>query len=447
MHSESESLDLLSNILKAAKSAGATAADAVFVGGESVSVSVLRGEVEDITRSEDAEIGLRAFVGDRNASVALSSFSAAAMTEAAKRAVAMAKAASADDYAGLASPDLLATDLTASLDLDDGRQFDLERVEREALRCEAATLAVDGVTQPAGAGAQAGRSSFAFATSTGFSGARTGSTYGHYAAVIAGEGGAMQRDYAQSSARHLADLEDAETVGRRAGERTVARLSPIPMTSGAMPVIFDKRVSATLLGHLVAAISGAAIARGSSFLEDPEAKLFAEGIDIIDDPTRVRGERSRTFDGEGLPTAKRKIVDGGRLTGWLVNVAAGKQLGLEPTGHAVRGTSGPPGVGTTNLHLAAGTTSRDDMLAAVDRGVLVTELIGQGVNGVTGDYSRGASGFLIEKGKIVGPVSEITVAGNLKSMFAALTPANDLEFRHATNAPTLRIDGMTVAGG
>ncbi len=446
MITQTEALAHLDAVLSAARKAGADACDAAFVGGESASVSVRLGEVEDITRSEDAEIGLRAFVGKSSASVALSDFAPAAIGEAAARVVAMARAASADDYAGLAPDDMLMSDTPPDLDSDDGGDVDVERLERTALACEDAARAVEGVTNSGGGGASASRATFAMATSAGFSGARTGTSYNVYASVIAGKGGDMQRDYAMSAARHLEDVEAAEEVGARAGTRTVARLNPVSVKSGPMTVLFDPRVSNSLLGHFSGAINGAAIARKSSFLSDPEEQLFADGVMIIDDPLRLRGQRSRGFDGEGLRTATRRLVDNGRLTGWLVNSAAGRQLGLTPTGHAVRGTSGPPSTGTTNLNMAPGTVTREDMIADVRSGVLITELIGQGVNMVTGDYSRGASGVLIENGELTRPVSGITIAGNLKAMFAALIPASDLVFRHATNAPTLRVEGMTVAG-
>ncbi|MGB7404405.1 MAG: TldD/PmbA family protein [Pacificimonas sp.] len=446
MISEHDALDTLDTVITAVRKAGADAADALFAGGESASVSVRLGEVEDITRSEDAEIGLRAFVGDRSASVSLSDFAPAAIEDAAARAVAMARAASADQYAGLAPEELLLTETPPDLDLDDEQDIDLERLECDALACEDAARAIEGVTNSGGGGASAGRSFAALATSHGVRAARTGSSHNIYASVIAGDGAEMQRDYAQGGARHYEECESAETVGTRAGERTVARLNPSKVKSGSMPVLFDPRVSGGLLGHLVAAINGAAIARGTSFLDDPEAQVFAKGIQIIDDPHRLRGRRSRPFDGEGLPTTHRALVEDGRLTGWLANSAAARQLGIQPTGHAVRGTSGPPGTGSSNLHLEPGDISRDDLITGVEHGILVTELIGQGVSTVTGDYSRGASGFLIEKGEITCAVSEITIAGNLKDMFAALVPADDLEFKHATNAPTVRIDGMTVAG-
>ena len=447
MLAEAQIFSQLDAVISAARRHGASAADAVFVGGESDSVSVLNGGVEDITRSENTEVGLRVFDGDRSATVALSDFAAAAVDEAAARAVAMARAATPDAYAGLAAPELLAQDMAPDLGADDGGAPDLEALEARALSCEAAALAVPGITNSGGGGAQSARSVFALATSHGFAAARTGTNHAVYASVIAGEGAGMQRDYAQSVARHDEDLEAAESVGARAGERTAARLDPVKPRSGAMPVLFDPRVSASLLGHLISAISGSAIARGASFLEDPEEELFASGIRIADDPLRRRGLRSRAFDGEGLATARRDIVADGRLTGWLMNCADARQLSLAPTGHAARGTSGPPGISTSNLHLEPGDLSREALIAEAGSGVLVTELIGQGVSTVTGDYSRGASGFLIENGELTRPVSEITVAGNLRSMFASLVPASDLEFRHATNAPTVRIDGMTVAGG
>jgi PmbA protein len=258
----------------------------------------------------------------------------------------------------------------------------------------------------------------------------------------------MQRDYAYHSARHRAALDSPEAIGRLAGERAVARLDPARIASGAMPVVFDPRVGSSLLGHLTGAIAGPGVARGTSFLRDAlGTAVFAPGVSVRDDPHRPRGLRSRPFDGEGLPVSPLSIVEDGVLQSWLLDSASARQLGLEPTGHATRGIGGGPGVGTSNLYMDAGRISREAMIAEIERGVLVTELIGHGVNGVTGDYSRGAAGFLIENGEIIRPVAEITIAGNLRQMFASLVPANDLEFRHGVNVPTIRIDGMTVAGG
>ena len=257
----------------------------------------------------------------------------------------------------------------------------------------------------------------------------------------------MQRDYAYHSARHFADLEDARAIGHRAGERAVARVNPGKLASGAMPVVYDPRVGTSLLGHLAGAITGAAIARKTSFLLGKRGeRIFAPGITVRDDPHRIRGLRSRAFDGEGLPTAPTDIIEDGVLTTWLLDSASARQLGEAPTGHAARGGSGAPGAGTSNLFLQAGGVSVQDLIGDIMLGVYVTELIGQGVNGVTGDYSRGASGFAIRNGKLAEPVAEITIAGNLADMFLHLTPADDLVFRRAMDVPTIRIDGMMIAG-
>jgi PmbA protein len=287
----------------------------------------------------------------------------------------------------------------------------------------------------------------ALATSTGFRGGKRSTSYGSSASVLAGEGGDMQRDYAWHSARHFADLEAPDTIGTRAGQRAVSRLNPIKLETAALPIVFDPRIGASLIGHLIGAITGSSITRGTSFLKDALGTLvFDSAITIIDDPLRRRGLRSRSFDGEGLPVAATRIIDNGVLGGWLLDAASARQLGLQPTGHAARGTSGPPGAGASNLHLEAGTVSPAALMADIKRGFYVTELIGMGVNGLTGDYSRGASGFLIENGEITVPVAEVTIAGNLVDMFKALIAADDLRFRHASNVPTLRIDGMTIAG-
>jgi len=267
------------------------------------------------------------------------------------------------------------------------------------------------------------------------------------ASVLAGEGTGMERDYDFSSAVHGADLRDPADVGRGAGERAVRRLGARKMPTAQVPVIYDSRVAGGLVRHLTGAINGAAIARGTSFLKDRMGdQVFANSIRIVDDPLRPRGLRSKPFDGEGIATRTKNLIEDGRLMTWLLDLASARQLGLETTGNAARGTGGPPGPAATNVYLAAGSLTPDALIADIDSGFYVTELIGMGVNGVTGDYSRGASGFWIEKGKISFPVSEMTVAGNLKQMFRALTPADDLVFRFGTDAPTVRIDGMTVAG-
>jgi PmbA protein len=305
---------------------------------------------------------------------------------------------------------------------------------------------VAGVTNSNGASASASASTLAIATSHGFVGATRATGYSNSASVVAGEGSGMQRDYGWHSSRHFDELEAPGEIGLRAANRAVARLNPVRVKPGVMPVLFDPRVATTLLGHLVAAISGSAITRQASFLLDAlGTQLFASGITIHDDPLRKRGLRSRAFDGEGLPVAPSELVSDGVLTTWLADSAAARQLGIAPTGHAVRGVSGAPGAGPSNLYLAAGQRSREEMIAGIEHGVLVTELIGQGVNGVTGDYSRGAAGFLIEKGEIGPAVAEITIASNLKAMFASLEPASDLRFRRGVDSPTLLVPEMTLA--
>jgi len=306
---------------------------------------------------------------------------------------------------------------------------------------------VEGVSNSQGASASAGRAVYALATSHGFAGAYSGSSYGVSASIIAGTGETMQRDYAYHSTRHDADLEAPEAVGRLAGERAVARLSPAKLATGAMPVVFDPRVAGSLLGHLAGAISGTAIARGTSFLKDKLGeRILPQGVMVVDDPHRRRGLRSKPFDGEGLPNRPRNIVEDGVLTSWILDLRSARQLGLKSTGHASRGTSSPPSPSPTNLYLTPGEMSPEELISGVPSGFYVTHLMGFGINGTTGDYSRGAAGFWIEKGELAYPVSEVTVAGNLLDMYLNLTPANDLEFRYGTDAPTLRVDGMTVAG-
>lgn len=436
-----------SALIDRARKAGADAADAVYSGDGSTSISVRLGKLEDVERSENEHIGLRVFVGKGSASIGSSDLADSALDELAARAVAMARAAPEDQYAGLAPEERLARDFPQDLDLVDAGEPDPVTLRAMALAAEDAARAVSGVTNSEGGGASSGRGVFALATSHGFAGAYETTSHGLSASVIAGEGADMQRDYAWRSARHLSDLLSPKEIGTLAGTRAVARLNPGKLGSGSMPVVFDPRVSGTLIGHLLGAIAGSSIARRSSFLLGKEdEQLFDPAIAIHDDPLIPRALRSRPFDGEGLPTAPRALVEGGRLTGWLMDTASARQLGKEPTGHASRGGNGAPGVSASNVHMAAGSLSPAELIADIRDGVLVTELIGQGVNAVTGDYSRGASGYRIVNGEIDGPVAEFTVAGNLIAMFAALVPANDLEMYRAVNAPTIRIDGMMIAG-
>ena len=436
------------DIVDRARKAGADAADAVVAADSSLDVSVRLGKLEDVGRSENAELGLRVFVGRRNASVSTSDLSDDSLNQLVERAVAMAREAPEDEWAGLAPQDRLLHGDAPMLDLDDGADVSPETLRDAALAAEDAARGVVGVTNSEGGGASASRSIWSIATSHGFSGAYAATAHGLSASVLAGEGGAMQRDYAHHAARRRAHLDAPEAIGRRAGERAVARVNPGRLASGPMTVVYDPRVGASLIGHLIGAIGGQSITRKTSFLLDAlGTRVFAEGIVIADDPHRPHGLRSRPFDGEGLPVSPTGIVEDGMLETWLLDSAAARQLGLEPTGHAARGIGGAPGVMTSNLYMAAGHVPPETLIADIASGVYVTELIGMGVNGVTGDYSRGAAGFRIEHGQITTPVAEFTIAGNLKDMFLALTPANDLVFRYGVNVPTIRVDSMTVASG
>ena len=442
-----EALDRAHNLVSQAIKAGADAADAVYVCDASTEVQVRLGQLEDVARSEGEDIGLRVFVGQRSATISSSNMNPDILAGLVTRAIDMAKEAPEDQYAGLAPQDRLLTGAVPDFDGDDGLDPDPALLRAAALECENAARAVAGVTNSEGAGASAGRSIFALATSHGFAGVKSGSGYGMSASVLSGDSDAKERDYDWRTTRHLADLDSPFNIGTRAGERAVKRLNPGTVKSGQMPVVFDPRVGGSFVGHLLGGIGGASIARKTSFLlESLGAQLFDSSISIVDDPHRMRGLGSRAFDGEGLPTARRSIIENGVLTGWLMESASARQLGLEPTGHASRGIGGAPGVSTSNVHMEGGSVSVSELIADIRHGIYVHELAGQGVNPVTGDYSRGAAGFLIINGEIAGAVSEFTIAGNLKDMFAAMTAANDLEFTRGTNVPTLRIDGMMIAG-
>jgi PmbA protein len=438
--------ETLEGLIRASRAAGADAADTLLVESVSASVSYRLGKLEDVERAESWDLGLRVFVGERIAFVSSTDLSPRALSELPERAVAMARLAPEDKYACLAPANRLAKDIPA-LDIEDPHEPSAEHLVEQARSVEGAAMAVPGITNSEGGGASYGRSAVVLATSEGFFGRYAATSHSLGVAVLAGEGTAMERDYDGVSARHLEDLDSAEAVGKRAGERTVARLNPRKVKSQPVPIMFDPRVSAGLVGHFAGAISGASIARGVSFLKDRmHTQVFAAGIAIVDDPHRLRGLRSKPFDGEGVKNGRMTLIEDGVLTTWLLDCASAKQLGLATTGHAARGTGGPPSPSSTNLYMEPGKLSPEDLIADIAEGLLVTELMGMGVNGVTGDYSRGASGFWIENGKIAYPVAGVTIAGNLKDMFLHLTPADDLVFRYGTNAPTLRVEGMTVAG-
>ncbi|MGE0060656.1 MAG: TldD/PmbA family protein [Xanthobacteraceae bacterium] len=439
-------IDRAARLVEDAKRAGADAADAIAVRAMSVSVQVRDGAVEESERSEGDDVGLRVFVGKRQAVVSTNDLTADGMRGLAERAVAMARVAPEDPYAGLADPALLAKDIP-DLDLSDPALPSVGDLERTARTAEGAMLGVKGVSKSGSASASAGVGGMVLATSHGFQGAYLGSRHSISAMAIAGEGTGMERDYDYSSTLHAADLDKPEAIGRSAGDRAVARLNPRKVATQKVPVVFDPRVAGTLVGHLAGAVNGASIARKSSFLRDKMgAKLFADGIRIVDDPLRKRGQRSRPFDAEGVAGRKLSIIDDGVLTTWLLDCATARELKLTTTGHAQRGVSSTPSPGATNLHLEPGKLSPDELIADISQGFYVTDLIGSGVNGVTGDYSRGASGFWIENGKRTYAVSEVTIAGHLLDIFRSLTPANDLVFKYGTNAPTVRIEGLTLAG-
>ena len=446
MASQDDSLDFLADLIAKARRAGADAADAVFVAGASISHARRLGKLEKLERAEGQDLGLRVFVGQRQAIVSSSDRSPTAVAELVARAVAMARVAPPDPFAGLADPAEIARELP-DLDLLDPVEPDAETLVERARAAEDAALAVPGITNSEGAEAGWGRTRVAIAASNGFAATYARSSHSVSASVIAGEGTTMQRDYDYSSVLHAADLEDPARIGKRAAERTLARMNPRKIETCKVPVVFDPRVSASFVGHLASAINGAAVARGTSFLKDAMGKrILPRGTTIVDDPFRRRGLASKPVDGEGIAPQRREIVADGVLTTWFLDLRTARQLKLRSTGHAARGTASPPGPAPTNLHLAPGSLSREDLIRSVGRGLYVDEFIGMGVNGVTGDYSRGCSGFWIESGELAFPVSEITVAGNLKDMFLALTPASDLTFKYGTNAPTLRIDGLTIAG-
>ncbi|WP_010217928.1 TldD/PmbA family protein [Sphingomonas sp. PAMC 26621] len=443
--------DRAAAIVTRATAAGADAADAVYAADMSLDISVRLGALEDVGRSESADLGLRVFVGKRSASVSTSDLSDDSIGALVERAVAMAREAPEDAWAGLAPKERLMHGAPPLLDLDDGGEASPESLREVALAAEDAARAVAGVTNSEGGSASASRSIWALATSHGFAAAYATSAYGLSASVLAGAtegGGEMVRDYAFSSARHRRALEAPEVIGTKAGERAVARVNPGRLASGPMSVVYDPRVGSSLLGHLMGAISGSAITRKTSFLlEALGTQVFSDGVTVLDDPHRPHGLRSRPFDGEGLPVSPTAIIEHGMLEAWLLDSASARQLGLEPTGHAARGVAGAPGVSPSNVHMVAGKVPVSTLIEDIANGVFVTELIGMGVNGVTGDYSRGAAGFRIVDGQIAGPVAEFTIAGNLRDMYRNLTPADDLEFRYGTNVPTLRVEGMTIASG
>lgn len=434
-------LSLAGEAVAHARKLGADAAHAVAADGRSTEISVLDGRIEKVEQAEARDISLKVYAGKSSASISGSVLTKDAIHRLAENALNMAKLAPPDPYAGVAEPEQLATHIP-ELDLAANDLPDPRTLEELAKRAEAAGLAVKGVTKSSGAGASRSETSVGIVISNGFAQGYRRTGVGVSMSAIAGEGLAMQRDYDYSSAVHYVDLRDPETIGRSAGERAVKRVDPRKVKSQSVPVIYDRRVASGLIGHLLAAINGAAIARGTSFLKERMGEqIFGPHISIIEDPHMLRGQGSRPFDGEGLACHRRKLIDDGVLTGWVLDLRSARQLGLAPTGQGSRG-----GPSTSNVFLPAGAQTPEEQIRSISQGLYVTELIGSSINNVTGDYSRGASGFWIENGELTYPVSEITIAGNLKDMFRTIQPASNLEFRSSVNAPNCLVEGLTIAG-
>ncbi len=446
MTDSSNMLNLLEDLLAKAKAKGADAADAVHIESQSLSVAQRLSNPEKLERSESADIGLRALVGKRQAIVSSSDIGIDALDELVERVVAMAKSVPEDLYCGIADPNQLATEIV-DVESCDPNEPTAETLVDWANRAEESARAIEGITNSEGAEAGWGRATVSVAATNGFAQTYSGSHYSLSASVLAGEGTAMERDYDYTGAVYADDLMTPEEIGTSAGEKAVKRLNPQKAETAEVPVIYDPRVSRGIVMHLTSAINGSSIARETSFLKDKMGEqVFSAGMTIYDDPHRARGLRSKPFDSEGVANKKRKIIEDGVLTTWIMDLRSSRQLGLETTGHASRGTGSPPSPSATNVYLESGSGSPAELMSDIKSGLYITELIGMGINGLTGDYSRGAAGFWIENGELTHPVSEITIAGNLKDMFKNLTAADDLEYRYGIDAPTLRIDGMTLAG-
>ncbi len=439
-------LNFLGDLVRAARAGGADEADAVDIDSRSLEAAVRLGKIEHVERSEQRKTGLRVLVGRRQAVVASADRrpeTAAALVE---RAVAMARAAPEDPWAGLAAPGLLAADWP-DLDLYDDDAPASDYLVRRASEAEAAALGVPGVSNSEGAGAGRSETHVALVSSNGFAGSYRRSGCGLSVSVLAGEGTAMEGGAEWTQAVHASDLEEPEIIGRQAGERAVRRLGAVKPETAAMPVVFEQRLAGRLIGALAGAINGAAVARGTSFLKDAMGEaVLKNGMTLVDDPGRRRGIASRPFDAEGLPCARRAPVEDGVLRSWLLDLRSARQLGLPPAGNAVRSAGGAPGPAASNLYLAPGPLPPEALIGEIESGLFVTTLMGHGVDLAAGRYSQGAAGFAIRGGELAEPVSEITIAGDLRAMLLGLDAAADLVFRGGVNAPTLRIDAMTVGG-
>ena len=435
-------------LLTEARKAGAEAADALAVAGESLAIDIRKGALEQAERSEGIEVGLRVLLGGRQACVSASDISPSTLARLAERAVAMAREAPEDPTVGLAAPEQLATswDL-AALDLaDQGSEPGAAALEAAAREVEAAAMAHSGIVQVEASAAWS-RQAMHLATSAGFAGGYARSSHSLSAVAFTGQGTGMERDWAGESRIHAADMPGAAEIGDRAAVRTLARAGAVKPPTGAFPVLFDERIASSLIGHLLSAVNGAAIARGASWARDLlGAQVLPVEMSVIEDPHRPRISGSRPFDGEGLPTARRVIVDKGVLTGWTLDLGTGRKLGMASTANASRGVSSPPSPSTSNIDLTPGLVGREALIAQMGTGLLVTSLIGSTINPTTGDYSRGASGFWVEGGEIRYPVNECTIAGNLRDMLKRMVAANDAKPWHSTRVPSLLVEGLTLAG-
>ncbi|MET1413966.1 TldD/PmbA family protein [Roseibium sp. HPY-6] len=430
-------------LVEAAQKAGADACDAVAVTGVSLSVDVREGKVEETERAEGDDVTLRVFVGRRTAAVSANQLDDPQTL--AERAIAMARVAPEDPFAGLADQDLLVKQLP-DLELLDSREMTAETLTHIALEAEEAGLAVSGVSKSGGAGASWRLAGVVLATSHGFQGAYMSSRHGIAMTAVAGEGTSMERDYDFDSRTFFEDLDAPAEIGKRAGERAVRRLNPQKLSTRTTDVIYEARAARSILGHLTGAINGASIARKTSFLKDKMGDaIFAPGIQVVDDPFKRRGAATRPFDGEGTAASVLNVIEDGVLQHWFLDGASARELGLSPNGRAHRSGSGTS-PGATNVTLMPGEKSLEELMSDAGSGLLVSDLIGHGVNGVTGDYSRGAAGFWFENGKIVEPVSEITIAGNLNDMFKRLVAGSDLDNRYSAATPSVMIEGMALAG-
>ncbi|WP_321367173.1 TldD/PmbA family protein [uncultured Celeribacter sp.] len=441
--------DLTEALLEAAMSAGAEAADAMAIDGTSLSINVRQGALEQAERSEGVDIGLRVLIGKRQACVSASDTRPETLATMAERAVTMARLAPEDPTAGLAVP----TQITAKTDASSLELFDPseepspEHLKDDALRAEAAAASYKGVSQVDSAAAAYGRRQIYLSATNGFSGGYARSDRMISTVAIAGEGTGMERDYCGESRIFGADLPSPEEIGLLAAERTVARLGARKPKTGAYPMLFDERISSSLIGHLLSAINGSAIARGASWLRDAMGEdVLPSGLSVIEDPHRPRTSASRLFDAEGLATQKRALVENGRLTSWVLDLATARKLELESTANASRGVSGPPSPTSGNVTLTQGNQTREELMREMGTGLLITSMIGSSINPTTGDYSRGASGFWIENGEISYPVNECTIAGNLRDMLKTLVPANDARVHLSRVVPSLLVEGMTLAG-